>query len=49
MQEIIPIHDDLMQLQHDMSTKMINFDAPMSTTLWQAFLAFRSSALLITT
>ena len=49
MQEIIPIHDELMKLQHDMSTKMINFDVPNSTTLWQAFLAFRSSALIITT
>ena len=49
MQEIIPIHDELMKLQHDMSTKMINFDAPNSTTLWEAFLAFRSSALIITT
>ena len=28
MQEIIPIHDELMKLQHDMSTKMINFDVP---------------------
>ena len=49
MQEIIPIHDELMKLQYDMSTKMIIFDAPNSTTLWQAFLAFRSPALIITT
>ena len=49
LQEMIAIHDELMKLQHDMSTKMINFDAPNSTTLWEAFLAFRSSALIITT
>jgi len=38
----------LMKLPQDLSTKIIVFDAPNSTTLWQALLAIRSSVLTST-